>query len=171
MKRSSHTYSPLPTYLQMCWYGTYVVSRLFYGEISRNNLWNAVFFDRFSGEEIPSSNWILFQYMMQSHFPECSVWLILIAMSIALLLFLLYHVWLTSRGLTTNESYKWDAIRQMHRLQRKKFRNGEIEQDPGPAPVNIYNTGLYENWTQVIFPQSLQKKKQQQTIPLRGKAD
>jgi hypothetical protein len=143
----------------MCWYGTYAAVVLFYGEFMEKNLWNAVFFDRFSGEEVPSSAWILFQYMLQSHFYECSVGMITAAMSIALGLFLFYHVWLTSRGLTTNESYKWDAIRQHHSIQAKLFRKGAIDHDPGPKPINIYNTGLWDNWKQVIIPRSLAKKK------------
>jgi hypothetical protein len=146
---------------------------LFYGELTEKQLWHATFFDRYSGMEVPSSHWIIFQYLMQTHFAECSIGLITVVMSFALGLFFGYHAWLTSRGLTTNESSKWDAINRWHRQQTKQFRNAaaahhhdaqhhvtaasDHHNDPGPAPVNIYNRGLVENWKEVIFPLSLRR--------------
>lgn len=150
MKDSSHTV------VKMCWYGSFTVATLFYGEILEKELLTVTFFDRFTGEEVETSNWILFQYLFQSHFAAASVWIIMFAMSIALSLFLFYHVWLTSRGLTTNESYKWDAILKWHRTQLKRYRdNPTKEDDPGPIPTNLYHQGFVENWKEVIFPKSL----------------
>jgi hypothetical protein len=157
--------------LQLCFYGTYCLSMLFYGELVEKQLWHATFFDRYSGMEVPSSHWILFQYLMQIHFAECSIGLITVVMSFALGLFFGYHAWLTSRGLTTNESSKWDAINRWHRQQTKQFRNAaahnddvtaasDHNNDPGPAPVNIYNRGLVENWKEVIFPLSLRRREE-----------
>lgn len=34
----------------------------------------------------------------------------------------------------------------------------EVVQDPGPMPKNIYNRGFVENWKDVLFPQSLQRR-------------
>jgi hypothetical protein len=140
---------------------------LFYGEMITKQLYRATFFDRYSGREVSSSYWILFQYLMQAHFAECSIWLIAAVMSVALSLFTLYHVWLTSRGLTTNESYKWDAIQRWHKIRVQKYRRqqqngqagGDDGDDPGPAPVNIYNRGIVENWQEVLFPQSLRRQR------------
>jgi hypothetical protein len=161
----------------MCLYGTYCLSMLFYGEMVAKQLYRATFFDRYSGREVPSSYWILFQYLMQAHFAECSIWLIAAVMSVALSLFTLYHVWLTSRGLTTNESYKWDAIQRWHKARVQKYRrqlqqkhghgggdDDEMVDNPGPAPVNIYNRGIVENWREVLFPQSLRRRRRR---PLR----
>lgn len=33
-----------------------------------------------------------------------------------------------------------------------------VMEDPGPMPKNIYNRGLVENWKEVFFPMSLQRK-------------
>jgi hypothetical protein len=160
-------------YLQLCFYGTYCLSMLFYGELTEKQLWHATFFDRYSGMEVPSSHWILFQYLMQIHFAECSIGLLTVVMSFALGLFFGYHAWLTSRGLTTNESSKWDAINRWHRQQTKQFRHAaahsddvtataaaDHHNDPGPAPVNIYNRGVVENWKEVIFPLSLRRREE-----------
>lgn len=131
------------------------MATLFYGEILDKGLLTATFFDRFTGEEVGTSHWILFQYLFQSHFAEAAVLILMGAMSMALFLFLSYHIWLTSRGLTTNESYKWDAILKWHKIQSKRFREGTVSDDPGPRPVNIYHQGFVENWKEVIFPKSL----------------
>jgi hypothetical protein len=122
---------------------------LFYGEMITKQLYRATFFDRYSGREVSSSYWILFQYLMQAHFAECSIWLIAAVMSVALSLFTLYHVWLTSRGLTTNESYKWDAIQRWHKIRVQKYRRqqqngqagGDDGDDPGPAPAESLRIG------------------------------
>ena len=32
--------------------------------------------------------------------------------------------------------------------------------DPGPLPKNIYDCGFVENWKQVLFPISIQKRRE-----------
>jgi len=63
-------------------------------------------------------------------------------MSIALTLFLGYHIWLTSRGLTTNESYKWAQVKRWHQRELKRYqqaiKEGKVipKEDPSKPVVS-----------------------------------
>jgi hypothetical protein len=60
-------------------------------------------------------------------------------MSIALGLFLGYHIWLTSHGLTTNESFKWDEIKKWYKKELRRYeeavQNGEVIDDGQNKPI------------------------------------
>lgn len=120
----------LLVHVLMCAYGTYTVSKLFYGEILDKKLLTVTFFDRYTGEEIHATKWIIFQYLFNRHLLESAVFSVMVVMSVALGMFLLYHVWLTSRGLTTNESYKWDQVKRWYHQElnqyNKAVKKGEI---------------------------------------------
>ena len=106
----------------MCVYGTIMLSMLFYGEILEKQLLEVTFFNRYTGEELKADKWILFQFMFHRHLYEMGAWLLMGVMSIALTIFLGYHIWLTSRGLTTNESYKWAQVKRWHRREVKRYQ-------------------------------------------------
>jgi palmitoyltransferase ZDHHC4 len=113
----------LAVHVAMCAYGTYVVGHLFYGEILEGHLLEATFFDRYTGEEITSSKWIVFQYMFNRYLTEAAVLAIMSVMGAALGLFLAYHAWLTSRGLTTNESYKWSQVQKWYKRELQRYND------------------------------------------------
>lgn len=125
----------LAVHVGMCAYGSFVVGNLFYGLILKHNLLEVVFVDRYTGEEIKASNWIIFQYLFSTRMMESGVFLIMSVMSIALGLFLGYYVWLTSRGLTSNEAYKWDQIKKWYKRELKRYeqavKNGQIDATTG----------------------------------------
>jgi len=125
----------LLVHVLMCIYGSIVVGKLFYGVILDNNLLEVTFFDRYTGEEIQASKWIIFQYLFSTHLVEAAVLAIMSVMSVALGLFLFYHVWLTSRGLTSNEAYKWDQVKKWYKRELKRYndavKNGEIDEKTG----------------------------------------
>jgi palmitoyltransferase len=118
-------------HVAMCVYGAYVVGALFYGVILEQRLMELVFFDRFTGEEIPATRWIVFQYLFHKHMMEAAVLTIMVVMAIVLGLFLLYNSWLISRGLTSNESYKWNQIQKWYDRELQRYqdaiRNGTIQ--------------------------------------------
>ncbi|CAB9505384.1 zinc finger [Seminavis robusta] len=177
------------TQFGMCVYGTMVLTRLFMGEIEDSNLYEVTFLDKSTGQEYKANNYVVFQYLFHRHIWEAAILTIMAVMAIALSCFLLYHFYVTSIGMTTNEHYKWSDVRKWHKEQVKKYNayvkkqqettandnsqpekspsNGdtptnhasdEVMEDPGPIPKNIYNRGFVENWKQVLFPISLQRK-------------
>lgn len=208
------------TQFAMCVYGTVMLTRLFMGEIEDRKLFEVTFFDKASGQEYPANKWIVFQYLFHRHLYEAGILAIMGVMAVALFFFLGFHIYITSRGMTTNEQYKWGQVRQWHKEQVKKYEqykrnlagsenenlhklgvkpNGSTQQeedlnphildgdvtctggtktpqvgdsiltdeaqltslvieDPGPMPQNIYNRGFIQNWKEVLFPISLQRK-------------
>jgi palmitoyltransferase ZDHHC4 len=172
------------TQFGMCVYGTVLLCKLFAGEIEDKQLFQVTFFDKASGKEYPADNWVVFQYMFHRHMYAAGILTIMAVMAIALAGFLGYHGYITSIGMTTNESYKWAEVRKWHKSQVKIYQeyqkqqqtlkdgsptsdNGqqhhvpqpvEAVEDPGPMPKNIYNRGFIENWKEVMFPKSLQRK-------------
>lgn len=120
----------------MCYYGAHVLGRLFYNEIQIRKLLQVTFFDRSSGKEIPSSLWIAMQYLFYKYLYESVVLVVLLVMSITLSLFLGYHVYITSYGLTSNETYKWSQIQKWYRLELQRYQ--EYEQTaPSTSDSNV----------------------------------
>ena len=121
----------LLVHVGMCAYGTYVIGHLYYGEILDKRLLEVTFFDRYSGEELKATKWIIFQYLFNARLMVSAVFAIMSVMTVALGLFLLYHAWMTSRGLTTNESYKWEQVKKWYKRELKRYekavQNGEID--------------------------------------------
>lgn len=129
---------------------------------------------------------MIFQYMYARRTHELAVALVMLVMGIALSAFLGYHVYITSKGQTTNENAKWGDVRSWHKKQKKLFQTAvregkatkkptnsgkdievsdtdseeqkpEAVEDPGPMPKNIYDRGFIANWSEVFFPLSLRK--------------
>lgn len=48
-------------------------------------------------------------------------------------------------------------------------QHNKIVEDPGPMPQNIYNRGFIQNWKEVFFPISLQKKAAAAVEPVKDK--
>jgi palmitoyltransferase len=104
-----------------CGYGAAIIAALFYGHLLQRNLLQAVFVDRFTGQEVPATNYLLFQYLFDRFTLQCAVAILMGVMSVALGFFLGYHIWLTSRGMTTNESYKWDDVRKWYNFELSRY--------------------------------------------------
>jgi palmitoyltransferase len=125
----------LVVHVGMCVYGSVVLGMLFYGEILDKDLLEATFFNRYTGEEIQADKWIIFQYLFDRFFSEAGVFMIMAVMGIALGMFLGYHTWLTSNGLTTNESYKWGQVKKWYKTELRRYKeavkSGDIVDSDG----------------------------------------
>lgn len=128
-----------------CGYGGIIIASIFYGHLLKVNLLEAVFVDRFTGQEVPATKFLLFQYLFDRFALQCAVGILMGVMSIALGLFLGYHIWLTSRGMTTNESFKWDDVRKWHKFELNRY-NDAVKQ------------GLLVSDSKLQFKASLQEK-------------
>jgi palmitoyltransferase ZDHHC4 len=161
----------------MCYYGTIICSILFYNEIYIIHQYHLrSFYNPISNKEIQFTYTILFQYLMTIYLYEMIVYIVVIVMSITLTIFLLYHIYITSIGFTSNEVYKWSQVQQwyknelqLYNQQQKQLSSTKIQipkqeiiEHPGPKPINLYNYGILQNWKDVFDPKSIQKQKQQQ---------
>ena len=56
--------------------------------------------------------------------------MLMAVMAVCLGSFLLYHVWITTKGLTTNECFKWDEIKKWYKLEKQRYekalKEGEV---------------------------------------------
>lgn len=111
----------LLVHVGMCAYGASVVGLLFRGEILEKKLNEVVYFNRITGEELEGSKTIIIQYLFNTYTLESATFLLMVVMGFALALFLGYHIHLTSKGMTTNESYKWGDVRKWHKSETKRY--------------------------------------------------
>jgi palmitoyltransferase ZDHHC4 len=93
--------------LVMCSYATFLLTMFFQGDIHDQQLWEITLFDRLTGMEYQVTKWIMIQFLVDRHVCEVVVFVIVSVMSCLLAYFLGYHVYITSKGMTTNEHYKW----------------------------------------------------------------
>ena len=105
----------------MCAYGSYVTANLFIGEIHEKRLWNAVFFNAATGEEVLVDWIILAHFLFAQHMCVGAVLVLMTCMTIALGLFLSFHLYLLFQNMTTNEYYKWKAIRKWYKQESTKY--------------------------------------------------
>lgn len=112
----------LLVHVGMLFYGTYAISMLMYNECMKHQLLDATFIDRNTGIEIQVSYFLLLQYFFQTKPVETSLLLLMSILAIALSLFLLYHVWITSKNITTNEAGKWDQVNKWYNTELKLYQ-------------------------------------------------
>lgn len=97
------------------------MSSLLYGEILERDLLNATFFDAASGARVKADYAVVFHYLFMRHFQIAGVLLLMVVMGVTLGMFLVFHLYITSVNLTTNEYFKWRCVRRWHKKERQKY--------------------------------------------------
>jgi palmitoyltransferase ZDHHC4 len=109
-------------HIGMCVYGFIICGYLFLGEIEKNQLWEVTFFSTGTNSEFKAGYWVIFQYLFQKQQMVGSVFVLMGAMIFTLGLFLGYHLWIASRGMTTNETVKWSEVKKWHKRETKRYK-------------------------------------------------
>lgn len=156
-------------------YGAVACASIFLSEIEEHRMLERTFVNTRTGEEIPASYGIIFQFLMSSN-PELMMIQVLCAvMSVVLVGFTGYHIMLTATNMTTNETFKYSALpnKVRHRARVRQYveRRREAaglpptrrtaEQDraeelaAAAPPVNPFDRGMLANFAEVIWPLSL----------------
>jgi hypothetical protein len=94
----------------MCIYGSWAVYQVLYGEIVSKDLMNATFFNAVTGVEVKADYWIVFHYLYIRYMPLCSIFILMAVMACVLGIFLGFHLYITSKNMTTNEVSDIDNI-------------------------------------------------------------
>jgi len=122
-------------FVQKCLYGSIIIYKLLVGIIERLNLFEATFINVATGEEVHEVDFFLVgQYLTMQYFPIVGLGILLSGMSLVLGFFVLFHLYITSRGMTTNEFFKWRDVRKLYRSQKPIDR-------PRTFPLNMYDNG------------------------------
>mmetsp|Transcript_6302 Transcript_6302/g.14219 ORF Transcript_6302/g.14219 Transcript_6302/m.14219 type:complete len:369 (-) Transcript_6302:626-1732(-) len=111
----------LTIHVFMCCYGTWAMARVMHGEIMDKNLLHATFFNAITGAEVEADYVIVFHYLFMRHSQICGVLLLMSVMAVMLGIFLVFHLYITSRCMTTNEFFKWRSVKRWHKKERMKF--------------------------------------------------
>jgi len=67
------------------------------------DLLNATFFNAITGAEVQADSWIVFHYLFLRHMQLCSIFILMSVMAVVLCIFLSFHLYITSKNMTTNE--------------------------------------------------------------------
>jgi hypothetical protein len=139
----------------MCWYGSYVMGQVIFGEASKAAMTG------YASLQPGLTAIVLLN-------PRLTILLaLLFACAIMLSGFLAFHCYIISIGVTTNEYYKWKELSIKHEPRSK---NGTKDEEATPAGINIdaagvrttpgnsYNLGVLANIREVFSPRSHKRK-------------
>jgi hypothetical protein len=91
-------------------------------EIAEKKLWEATFYSPSSGTTVGATPVVVLQYLVVHEGAVCGVLALCFVMAVVLAGFLLYHLRLAWRNTTTNETFKWSAVRAHAKLARNQAR-------------------------------------------------
>jgi len=111
----------------LCGYGTFVISTLFWGEVEDKELLTAVYYDSVKGVAVEVSYWVVGMFMFRRRFEMAFVLVLISFMGLALGLFLMFHLWIAARGMTTNEFYKWRQVSKWHKFEKRRFEKAKLD--------------------------------------------
>jgi len=139
-----------------CFYGAYLYGAVLYGIVEQENLMESVFMTP-SGQQIQATPIIIVQYMLSMYLIVIAQWFFLIAIGMMLFGFWGYHMYLTMKNRTTNETFKWDDIGKLHRIVYL-YRNNPTKKNPDDMK-ELYHR-IYDDDDEV----DQQQQKQQATV-------
>ena len=93
-------------------YGAVGMTGLLASDAVDRDLFNAEFYNSSTGVRTKASWTVVLQFLIFQHWGVFAVALLCGVMAIVLLGFTVYHLWLASRNVTTNESYKWGDLKK-----------------------------------------------------------
>eukprot|EP01125_Pyxidicula_operculata_P022886 TRINITY_DN9659_c0_g1_i1.p2 TRINITY_DN9659_c0_g1~~TRINITY_DN9659_c0_g1_i1.p2 ORF type:complete len:294 (+),score=17.63 TRINITY_DN9659_c0_g1_i1:1498-2379(+) len=147
----------------VCTYCSWLCSQVIRGYIFQNKLFELNYTDEFGAiRNLPTS--YVIQIVLYHHGPICGLGLFCAIISVVLYIFFLYNCYLVSRNYTTNESFKWDDVKEVVKYNEKQRILKEKNPDMPPNPkaprvppftekdlTNTYNNGITNNFYEVFF--------------------
>ena len=125
----------LVAHASMLSYGGYASLACLLHVVERDKLFSATFYSVDEGRHVPATRYAVFRYLSYAHVPLVGLAVLSCVMGVVMWCFLLFHVYISGRGMTTNEYFKWRDIRSWHRGAAKRYAEAD-EEEKGP-PLDI----------------------------------
>jgi len=138
----------------LCLYSVYIHARIIqYLAYDVHRLPEAYYYDE-AGKAQSVTLMQAFQYLFVHHNITMAIAIFCLVIAFALWGFWAYHMWLIRCGTTTNETFKWDDLKDELRYQmnEKQRQRGEELTKKVKMPKNEYNGGFFRNLSEVIVP-------------------
>lgn len=105
----------------LCGYGAWIAATVLHGKILKHDLFNATFVSAVTGVEVKADASIVFNYLIARNYSVFGVLILASVFGVMLVAFLTFHLYITSRNMTTNEFFKWRSVRKWHKREKKKY--------------------------------------------------
>ena len=112
------------------------MTSLLIGKVKDEKLFDVTFVDESTGVEFDADFYSILAYILKENVGLCMINILACVMGLVLLGFFGYHLYLISQGQTTNESFKWSALKSVQKkfiTAHKKYLelNGSQEEHSG----------------------------------------
>lgn len=99
-------------------YGALMVYGLMVSEVYEKDIWHATFITT-DGVEMEATWWLVVGYVSHREAALLALFIFAFAFFFAILVFLMYHLYLVAIGQTTNETFKWRDVHTAYRRAMK----------------------------------------------------
>lgn len=99
------------TTASMLAYATVAILLIVWSIVEENDLFNATFINRSTGQRFSATRMMVLQWVIARYNIMCAIGFMTCVMGIVVAAFLGYHLYLVSRNLTTNETFKWSDFK------------------------------------------------------------
>jgi len=113
------------------YYGSYVVFLVLVSDVYRLNLFQSVFLDPTTGQQHRATWLMVLNYIAYRNLELVSLFIFAFIMGVAVTLFLAYHLYLLACGATTNETYKLETFRSIHKDMVMAYKRYKIHESNG----------------------------------------
>ncbi|KAK9679921.1 palmitoyltransferase swf1 [Basidiobolus ranarum] len=142
-----------------CIYASVMIAKILYGEIARQDLLNSWYWDPDTRQRVQVTLFKALSMVINTNVNLGALGIFCALCSIIVTVFFLAHLYTLSDGTTTNESFKWEDVKEAVEDGRL-YMKSQTSQDSEMAQIlhfdqvsNIYDQGRWKNIWRFIVPE------------------
>lgn len=126
-------------------------------DLERRDCWSLMFqHETPSGARATLGNdkALLYRFVVYHYAPAVTLGVFCALVFVLLSVFLGYNAWLAAKNVTTNETFKWELVRESVETMKGERAGGSGDEqiDWGEMTRNKYDVGTWGNIKEVLFP-------------------